>query len=254
LILPESTLKKLKTISNSIRNVEVLRKQGYPPLKGALLYGPPGTGKTQVARTLAKESGVAFMSAGPSDIKAGFVGQSVQKVNELFQRARDQAPCILFVDEVDAGVPQRGSAMADQFTTEIVNEFLRQMDGVKKNDRYVFVLAATNEPQLVDDGFLSRFEEKIEVAHPTPEDRRKLFKLFLSKHPSDFDVDEIAAELARRCGDIGGRDIQSLVRRATQLAIQRAFDTNTVDHVVLQRDDVLSQLPPENRAEGASHV
>ena len=143
--------------------------------------------------------------------------------------------------------------MSDQFTADIVNEFLRQMDGVKKSDRYVFVLAATNVPDLLDDAFLSRFEEKIEVANPGPEDRLKLFKLFLTKQPVDFDVEEMAGELARRSGEMGVRDIQNLVRRAAQRAVQRAFDTDTVHSVVLKREDLVTQLPPENRTQGASH-
>jgi transitional endoplasmic reticulum ATPase len=253
LILPDETLEKLQTIAASMRNVEALRKKGFEPGRGALLYGPPGTGKTQIARTLAKESGVSFIDAGLADLKAGFLGQSVQKVNELFQRARDAAPCILFIDEIEAAVPNRSSSNADQYTVEIVNEFLKQMDGVQKSDRHVFVLAATNLPKLVDPALLSRFEEQIEVSLPGPQERLKLFKLFLSKQSTDFDIDEAAAELAAVCGEIGGRDIQSIVRRASQRAVRRAMQAGNLDGLALTRDDVMSQLPGD-RAKGASHV
>ena len=127
-----------------------------------MLYGPPGTGKTQIARTLANESGVAFIGAGPADLKAGYLGQSVQKVNELFQRARDKAPSILFIDEIEACCADRNGSNADQYTNEIVTEFLRQMDGVKKVDRYTFVLAATNHPNLVDAAI---FEPGVKPVH-----------------------------------------------------------------------------------------
>ncbi|MBL8270650.1 AAA family ATPase, partial [Steroidobacter sp.] len=135
LILADETLAKLKGVCESLRHVETLVAQGVPPPKGALLFGPPGTGKTQIARTLANESGLPFIAASTADLKAGFTGQSGQKVRELFERARGKAPCILFIDEIDAVAPQRGSANADQFTIEIVNQLLQEMDGVKKTDR-----------------------------------------------------------------------------------------------------------------------
>ncbi len=87
LVLSEDTIDKLKTVCESLKQIEVLQKQGIQPPRGALLYGPPGTGKTQIARTLANESGLPFIAAGPSDIKAGYIGQSGQKVHELFERA-----------------------------------------------------------------------------------------------------------------------------------------------------------------------
>jgi transitional endoplasmic reticulum ATPase len=242
LVLPETTLKKLKTVCDSMKNAEILAKQGFEPLRGALLYGPPGTGKTQIARTLANESGVPFLAAGPADLKAGFLGQSVQKVNELFERAREKAPCILFIDEIEACAADRNGPNADQYTNEIVTEFLRQMDGVKKTSRYVFVLAATNHQKLVDPAILSRFEERIEIANPGPAEKEQLFKVFLRKYRVDFDVDAMAAELSAACGDVGGRDIQSLVRRASQLAVQRALEEHKPDQVVLKREDLITQL------------
>jgi transitional endoplasmic reticulum ATPase len=242
LVLPDNTLRKLKTVCDSMKNAEILAKQGFEPLRGALLYGPPGTGKTQIARTLANESGVAFIGAGPADLKAGYLGQSVQKVNELFQRARDKAPSILFIDEIEACCADRNGPNADQYTNEIVTEFLRQMDGVKKVDRYTFVLAATNHPNLVDAAILSRFEEKIEIRNPGPAEREQLLKVFLRKYRVDFDVDAMAAELSSAVGDVGGRDIQSLVRRASQVAVQRALDEKRPDQVILTRQDLLTQI------------
>jgi SpoVK/Ycf46/Vps4 family AAA+-type ATPase len=100
---------------------------------------------------------------------------------------------------------------------------------------------------------LSRFEEQIEVGLPGPEERRKLFKLFLSKQRTDFDTDALAAELAVACGEISGRDIQSLVRRASRRAMQRGLKAGTLTNLVLTRDDVMSQFTG-SRAEGASHV
>ncbi len=250
LILAEDTVETLKTICESLRHVETLRKQGVEPPRGALLYGPPGTGKTQIARTLANESGLPFLAATTSDLKAGFLGQSGQKAHELFERARGKAPCVLFIDEIEAVTPARGSAQADQLTGEIVTQMLQELDGVRKSERHVFVLAATNLPELVDPAILSRFEERIEIPNPGPDQRRLLFRMFLGKqHRVDFDAAAMADELTSRCGgDISGRDIRSLVRRASHHAVQRALKAGTPDQIVLSREDLVSQLPAMQEA------
>jgi transitional endoplasmic reticulum ATPase len=210
-----------------------------------LLYGPPGTGKTQIARTIANESGLPFLAASTADIKAGFIGQSGQKVRELFERARGKAPCVLFIDEIESVVPSRDGRGGDQFTSEIVTQMLQELDGVKKSERHVFVLAATNHPAQVDSAIVSRFPERIEIPKPGPEERRRLFHIALTKQPrGNFDVDELAVELSRMSVEISGRDIQSLVARASQLAVRRALKAGTPDQVILTREDVLAQFAP----------
>ena len=248
LILAEDTLDKLKTICDSLRHLEVLKAQGLEVPKGALLFGPPGTGKTQIARTLANESGLAFLAATTADVKAGYVGQSGQKVRELFERARGKAPCILFIDEIESvGAGARQFAGSDQFTNEIVTQLLQELDGVKKTDRHVFVLAATNLPERVDSAIRSRFEEEIEIPNPDLKQREQLFGMFLRKQRSvDFDVAEMAAELARQAGDVGGRDIRNIVQRATQNAVRRAIRAKTPDKVVLSREDLLATITSAN--------
>lgn len=247
LILADETLAKLKGVCESLQHVETLRAQGVPPPKGALLYGPPGTGKTQIARTLANESGLPFIAASTADLKAGFTGQSGQKVRELFERARGKAPCILFIDEIDAVAPQRGSGNADQFTIEIVNQLLQEMDGVKKTDRHVYVLAATNRPEAVDDAVRSRLKETIEIPNPDARLRQRLFRVFLGKLKTDFDIDEMAAELARRTNNIGGRAMSAIVENASQEAVNRALRAGTPDSVVLTRDDLLREVTPRGK-------
>jgi SpoVK/Ycf46/Vps4 family AAA+-type ATPase len=243
LVLSEETIDKLKTVCESLRQIELLQKQGIQPPRGALLYGPPGTGKTQIARTLANESGLPFIAAGPADIKAGFLGQSGLKVHELFERARGKAPCILFIDEIDAGAARRGSGKADQYTDEIVTQMLTELDGVKKHDRHVFLLAATNHPELVDEAILSRFVDKIEIPNPDVHQRRRLFQIQLTKKRVDFEVDLVSEELACGSGEISGRDIYSLVERASQQALHRALKTGRADQVILSRQDLIGQLP-----------
>jgi SpoVK/Ycf46/Vps4 family AAA+-type ATPase len=244
LILAPETLTKLKGVCEALHHLETLRKQGVPPPKGALLYGPPGTGKTQIARTLANESGLAFIAAATADLKAGFTGQSVQKVRELFDRARGRAPCILFIDEIDAVAPARGGSGSDQFTVEIVNQLLQEMDGIKQTDRHVYVLAATNRPETVDEAVRSRLKDSIEIPNPDREQRQQLFRLFLGKLKTDFDADQMAAELAKRTNNIGGRAISAVVERAAQEAVSRAIAQGTPDRVLLTREDLLREVAP----------
>ena len=247
LILAPETLAKLKGVCEALRHVETLRKQGVPPPKGALLFGPPGTGKTQIARTLANESGLAFIAAATADLKAGFTGQSVQKVRELFDRARGRAPCILFIDEIDAVAPARGGSGSDTFTVEIVNQLLQEMDGIKSTDRHVYVLAATNRPETVDEAVRSRLKDSIEIPNPDAPQRQQLFRLFLGKLKTDFDPDQMATELAKRTNNIGGRAISGMVERAAQEAVNRAIAQGTPDRVVLTREDMMREVAPRSK-------
>jgi SpoVK/Ycf46/Vps4 family AAA+-type ATPase len=248
LVLSDETIEKLQTICQSLKFMDVLMKQGIKPPRGALLYGPPGTGKTRIAKTMANESGLPFLAAGPSDIKAGYIGQSGIKVHELFERARAKAPCILFIDEIDSGVPARGSGKSDQFTDEIVTQMLTELDGVKKNDRPVFLLAATNRRELVDEAILSRFIDQIEIPRPTVEQRRRLFEILLAKKHLDFDPARLSEEIASRAGDISGRDIYSIIERAAQSALRRALKAGRPDQVILSREDVIAQLPSQAKS------
>jgi SpoVK/Ycf46/Vps4 family AAA+-type ATPase len=247
LILADDTLARLKSVCETLRHIETLKAQGVKPPMGALLYGPPGTGKTQIARTLANESGLAFIAATTADLKAGFTGQSGQKVRELFERARGKAPSILFIDEIDAVAPSRGGGNSDQFTIEIVNQLLQEMDGVSKNDRHVYVLAATNRPEAVDEAVRSRLKENIEIPNPDAKLRQRLFRVFLSKLKTDFDVDAVSEELARKTSNIGGRAISAIVENASQEAVARAIREGNPDKVLLTRDDLLAQVGPKSK-------
>ena len=241
LILQEPIVKRLKRISEMLKHAETLREQGIDPPKAALLFGPPGTGKTQIAKTLANESGLNFIAASPSDIKGAHLGESGKLVKELFERARAK-PTVLFIDEIESTAASRNGGKGDQYTSEIVNELLTQMDGVKKTSGTVFVLAATNYPHLVDDAVLSRFEERLEIPNPGPEERKQMLRTFIGKRRVDFDVEALADELGPKLDGLSGRALMALVRRASQQSAERAMDAGTPGQIVLSREDVLGSL------------
>ena len=243
LVVSDQTMAKLKQISQGLRNMEARLRQGIEPLRGAILFGPPGTGKTQIAKTLANESGVQFFSKTPSDLKSSYQASSGKNVRMAFEEARTKAPCILFLDEFESIATARGQS---NMNDEMVTELLVQMEGAKKSGKPVFVLAATNHLERIDGAVLDRLSEKIEVPYPTEEQRARLLTVFLSTYRQvDFDVPTVAAELASRTGDVGGRDIRQLVIRASQDAAQRAEEAGTPDRIVLTRGDLLKQFAPK---------
>jgi SpoVK/Ycf46/Vps4 family AAA+-type ATPase len=255
LILAPATIEKLKTVCLSLQNLESLRAQGVAVPKGAMLFGPPGTGKTEVARTLAKESGLSFLAATTAELKAGHLGQAGQKTRELFERARGMSPCILFIDEIDAVCPARGSPNSDQLTVEIVNQILQETEGVTATSQHVYVLGATNRLEAVDDAVRSRLGEAIEIPLPGVDERRRLLKVFLSKLKKvDFDVETMAAELAPRTKNLSGRALGSLVREASQRSVQRAYAAGTPENIVLTREDLLAQLQPQGEEVSAEKL
>ena len=238
LILPERVLKELKTTATLLQQAEAAIKRGLNVPRGLLLYGPPGTGKTQIARTLANESGLKFISASTAEIKAGFIGQSGQKVREIFERARESAPCLLFLDEIDIVVPARGgSGDSDQFTQEIVGQLLQEMDGVKAETQSVFVLAATNRIDQIDSAVISRFAKKIEIPVPDSEARQKLLTVLLGSKPIAFDLNQIAGHLAEHGEGMSGRDIRNWIDQAEHNAVGRAIEAGDLENASIILDD-----------------
>ncbi|WP_343224958.1 AAA family ATPase [Luteimonas sp. MC1895] len=241
LVLPESTLAEFRSLGRELVHAEELRKLGVGVPRGILLYGPPGTGKTQVARVLASESGLAFIAASSSELKAGYTGQSGGLVRQLFEKARAQAPCILFLDELDTVARSRGDG--DSFTGEIVAQLLQELDGVATKKGQVFLLAASNHPGSIDSALLSRFERRIEIGLPDEPARAAILALQLAGKPLSFEVEAACVELARRTGGFSGRDLQSLVTTATRRALQRAIqETGDPRTFTLVIDDLETSL------------
>lgn len=242
LILPESTLAEFRSLGRELVHAEELRGLGVAVPRGILLAGPPGTGKTQLARVLACESGLAFIAASSSELKAGYTGQSGGLVRQLFEKARGQAPCILFLDEIDAVAPSRGDG--DAFTGEIVAQLLQELDGVATRKGQVFVLAASNHPDRIDAAVRSRFERRIAIGLPDEAARAAILALQLVDKPVDFDIGPACTALAAGSEGLSGRDLQSLVTTATRRALQRAIaEHDDPLRLQLTRNDLESALP-----------
>jgi SpoVK/Ycf46/Vps4 family AAA+-type ATPase len=235
LALDEKTLKFLKETSERLKFAEAFAKQGITPPRGILLYGPPGTGKTQVARTLAHETCLRFIGATTADLKANYLGQSGSKVRELFERARANAPAIIFIDEIDIIAPVRGT-YDDPMTQEIVGQLLQETDGIKRQQASVFIVAATNYPKMVDAAVLDRIPVRIEIPLPDLASRRKLLEIHLRSKPIGFSLDKLQ-QLAEAGDGKSGRAIRDWVEAATQGAVSRAIREGTPEKVLIKIED-----------------
>jgi len=214
---------KLKEgIELPLKNPEAFRRLGIRPAKGFLLYGPPGTGKTLLAKAVAKESEANFIAIKSSDLLSKWYGESEQQIARLFARARQVAPCVVFIDEIDSLVPARGSgANEPQVTARVVNTILAEMDGMEELSSVVLI-GATNRPNLVDPALLrpGRLDELVYVGVPDAKGREHILKIHTAQMPlaREVDLKAIAAEADR----FTGADLEDLVRRAGLNAIRRA--------------------------------
>ena len=190
------------------------------PPKGLLLYGPPGTGKTLLAKAVAHESESNFISVKGPELLNKYVGESEKAVREVFRKARQASPCIIFFDEVDSVAPVRGSSGGDSNVTErVISQFLTEMDGLEEL-RNVVIIAATNRPDIIDSALLrpGRFDRLLFVPPPDLEARRQIFKIHTRKTPLGEEVN--LDEMARRTDGYTGADIASLANTAVMLALR----------------------------------
>ena len=218
----EAEAKLREGIELPLKHPEAFHRLGIRPAKGFLLYGPPGTGKTLLAKAVAKEAEANFISIKSSDLLSKWFGESEQQISKLFARARQVAPCIIFIDEIDSLVPARGTGGAEpQVTARVVNTILAEMDGLEELHSIV-VIGATNRPTLVDPALLrpGRLDELVYVGTPDEAGRVHILKIHTAKMPLAKDVD--LAEVAKGTERFTGADLEDVVRRAGLFAIRRS--------------------------------
>jgi len=203
-----------------LRYPELFAQMNAVPPKGLLLYGPPGTGKTLLAKAAANESEANFISVKGPELLNKFVGESEKAVREIFRKARQASPCIIFFDEVDSVAPVRGSSTGDSNVTErVISQFLTEMDGLEEL-RNVVIIAATNRPDIVDPALLrpGRFDRMLLVPPPDLEARKQIFRIHTKKTPLAEDVKP--DEFARKTEGYTGADIASICNTAVMLSIK----------------------------------
>ncbi|CAN5716732.1 CDC48 family AAA ATPase [soil metagenome] len=211
-----------------LRHPEAFERLGIRPAKGFLLFGPPGTGKTMLAKAVAREAEANFIATKSSDLLSKWYGESERQVARLFQRARQVAPTVIFIDEIDSMAPVRGGGMGEPAVTErVVNTLLAEMDGLEEL-RGVVVIAASNRPALLDPALLrpGRFDDLVYVSVPEQEGRHHILRIHTTTMPLGDDVD--LESIAARTEGYTGADLEDVVRRAGLHALRENLDIENV--------------------------
>ncbi|KAJ0470100.1 Cell division cycle protein 48 [Helianthus annuus] len=214
-----------ETVQYPVEHPEKFEKFGMAPSKGVLFYGPPGCGKTLLAKAIANECQANFISIKGPELLTMWFGESEANVREIFDKARGSAPCVLFFDELDSIATQRGGSQGDAggAADRVLNQLLTEMDGMSAK-KTVFIIGATNRPDIIDPALLrpGRLDQLIYIPLPDEESRYQIFKSALRKSPISKDVDLRA--LARYTQGFSGADITEICQRACKYAIRENIE------------------------------
>jgi cell division protease FtsH len=231
---------ELEEIISFLKDPKKFTKLGGRIPKGVLLMGPPGTGKTLLARAVAGEAGVPFFSISGSDFVEMFVGVGASRVRDLFEQGKKNAPCIIFIDEIDAVGRHRGAGLGGGHDEreQTLNQLLVEMDGFESNDG-VILIAATNRPDVLDPALLrpGRFDRRIVVPRPDLNGRLGILKVHTKKTPLDGTVDLL--QIARGTPGFAGADLENLVNEAALYAARRNKEKLALDDFEFAKDKVI---------------
>ena len=208
-----------------LKHADLFNQADVKPPKGLMLYGPPGTGKTMIAKAVATTSEANFISVKGPELLSKWVGESEKGVREIFRKARQAAPCIVFFDELDAVAPRRGRSEGDAHVTErVISQMLTEMDGLE-DLKGVVVIGATNRPDIIDEALLrpGRFDRILEVPFPDKEARKDILKIHTRRKPLDNTVD--MEKLVELTNGLTGADIAAIVNAAAMSAIKEHVAT-----------------------------
>lgn len=236
----EEAKKNLVEIAEYLKSPNRYEQIGATFPRGVILYGDPGTGKTLLAKALAGESGASFIATNGSDFGSMFVGVSSMKIKRLFAKARAMAPCVLFIDEIDAVGGKRmneGSAVAREMGSTL-NQLLVQMDGFENNNG-VIVVAATNRLDSLDPALLrsGRFDRRIQIGKPNVKEREQILKIHGRKIRTEEPLNY--AEIARQTIGFSGADLANVMNQAAMIAVHQGADKVVLENVLRARNVML---------------
>jgi len=217
-----------ETIEWPLKYPELFKQANTNPAKGLLLAGQPGTGKTLLAKAVASESGVNFISVKGPALLSKWVGESERGIREVFKKAKQASPCIIFFDEIDAIAPTRGASADSHVTERVISQLLTELDGIEEL-KGVMVLAASNRPDIIDPALLraGRFDFQLELPIPDEKTRLEILEVHTRDKPLAPDVD--LKSLAKVTEGMVGSDIEAASRRASMLAIREFINQNEKD-------------------------
>jgi transitional endoplasmic reticulum ATPase len=247
----------VEAIEWPLKYPELFEEAGIRPPKGILLVGPPGCGKTMLAKAIATESQTNFISVKGPSLLSKYVGESEKGVREIFRKARQTAPCIVFFDEIDAMIPTRAGGSSDSHVSErVLSQFLAELDGVEEL-KGVLVLGATNRLDMLDPAVLrpGRFDEIFEIPAPDEDGRKEIFEVHLRHKPHESAID--LRRLAAMTEGLGGSEIASICAKAALRAVRRALERIKVQpaediHVVIEESDMdgaLEEVVPKETSD-----
>ena len=257
----EEAKTELQEIVEFLKNPKKFTALGARIPKGVLLVGPPGTGKTLIARAVAGESGVSFFHTSGSDFVEMFVGMGASRVRDLFAQARKKAPCIIFIDELDAVGRSRGAGLGGGHDEreQTLNQMLVEMDGFE-TDKGIIVMAATNRPDVLDSALLrpGRFDRQVSVELPDIQEREAILKIHFKKVKTEENLD--IKRIARATPGCSGADLANLVNEAALLAARASKPIVTMVDVEEARDKIIlgvakktRVMTPEDKTKTAYH-
>ncbi|MBU4189518.1 MAG: CDC48 family AAA ATPase [Candidatus Thermoplasmatota archaeon] len=233
--LEQAKQELIEAVEWPIKYPEAFDEFKTKPPKGILLFGPPGTGKTLLAKAVASESEANFISIKGPELLSKFVGESERGIREMFRKAKQASPCIIFFDEIDSIAPIRGQSFDSGVTQRVVSQLLTELDGMEEL-KDVVVISATNRPDIIDKALLrpGRIDRLIYISPPGKKEREKIFRIHLKDKPLTDDID--ISVLAERTENYVGADIEAICREATILAlreiVKKGMDRKTVKKAV----------------------
>jgi cell division protease FtsH len=232
---------ELEDLVDFLKNPEKYKRLGAKITRGVLLVGAPGNGKTLLARAVAGEANCPFFSISGSDFVEVFVGVGASRVRDLFVQARKHAPCIVFIDEIDAVGRQRGSGLGGGHDEreQTLNQLLTEMDGFEVTGESVIVLAATNRPDVLDSALLrpGRFDRRVDVPYPDLKSREQILKVHAKPVKMATDVD--LQKIARGTPGFSGAELANLINEAAIIASKQNAKEITIDDMEAARDKLL---------------